>query len=111
GNGEEVNVLQRGKINADNGDVVDGIRLSIDTSYQSVDSIKFNSAVSGWNNPPPNNLNLHVSQFTSATVSSIRAPRDYMLVFSDSYTDSSNKLTGLFGPGAPPAKRVNFRVS
>ena len=33
-----------------------------------------------------------------------------MLVFSDTYTDSSNKLTAIFGNGAPPAKAVNFRA-
>ena len=103
-------VLSQGKLNPDNADVFEGIRLSIDTSYQATDSIKYNSSKSGWNNVNSKNLLPLVSQFTSSTLNGVRAPNDYAIVFSDSYTDSSNKLTTLFGPNAPPAKQVNFRI-
>jgi len=103
-------VLQQGKPNPDNADVFDGVRLSIDTSYQSVDSIKYNPSRSGWNNIDSKNLRPLVSQFTSTIINGTKAPNDYAIVFSDSYTDSSNRLTTLFGSSAPPAKQVNFRV-
>jgi hypothetical protein len=108
--GQPVTVLSGGQLNPDNADVVDGIRLSIDTSYQSIDSIKYNNQKSGWNNKDTKNLLPLVSQFTSSVVNGIRAPNDYAIVFSDSYTDSSNHLSNLFGSGAPPAKQVNFRI-
>ena len=40
-----------------------------------------------------------------------RYPFDYKFIFSDSYTDSSNKLTAIFGNGAPPVNpNLNFKV-
>ena len=56
------------------------------------------------------NLKFLVDQINTTSISGTRYPLDYMLVFSDTYTDSSNKLTAIFGNGAPPAKAVNFRA-
>jgi hypothetical protein len=103
-------LLSNAELTPQNADVIAGFRLSIDTSYQSPDSIKVMPALSGWSTDDPQNLKMVVSQFTSPTVNGIRRPNDYMLVFSDEYSDSSNKLIALFGNSAPPAKRVNFRA-
>lgn len=103
-------IISNSPLSPDNGEVFKGVRLSIDTSYQVPDSIKYNPSNSGWNNSDPKYLRIQVSQFTSSALNGRRAPNDYLFVFSDSYTDSSNKLTELLGPNAPPAKQVNFRV-
>lgn len=97
-------------ISPDNGVIFNGVRLSIDSSYQSLDSIRLNAEASGWSNPDPNNLRYQVSQFTSSIINGTKKPADYLITFSDVYSDSSNKLTQLFGNNAPPAKLVNFRI-
>jgi hypothetical protein len=103
-------VLNNAAIQPENGIVFNGTRLSIDPSYQSLDSIRLDRNRSGWNNNRPGNLRFTVDQFVSANLSATKYPRDYMLVFTDAYQDSSNKLTQIFGNSAPPAKLVNFRA-
>ncbi len=103
-------VLDKAKMSPNNGDVFEGVRLSIDTSYQAVDSLKSDPRKTKWNNPAPKNLKLLVSQFTSTTVTGIKSPKDYVAVFSDAYADSSDKLTAIFGNNAPPARKVNFKL-
>jgi hypothetical protein len=103
-------VIRDQEIRATNGTVFNGVRLSIDPSFQSLDSIKLDRNRSGWSTNRPANLRFTVDQFRSPTLNATRYPRDYMLVFSNSYTDSSNFLNQIFGAGAPPAKRVNFRA-
>lgn len=103
-------ILRENDIRATNGTVFNGTRLSIDPSFQSLDSIKLDRNRSGWSNNRPGNLRFTVDQFTSPSLSATRYPRDYMLVFSNTYSDSSNRLTSVFGAGAPPAKLVNFRA-
>lgn len=104
-----------------NGVVFNGVRLSIDSSYQRVDSIKlkpigfttagsFANDSSGWSTYRAKNLKFLVDQINTTTLAGTRYPLDYMLVFSDAYTDSSNRLTAILGNGAPPAKAVNFRA-
>ncbi len=105
----------------DNGIVFNGIRLSIDSSYQRLDSIKLKRPVintkgsiandsTGWSIYRPKNLKITADQFKGTTLWATKFPRDYMFVISNTYSDSSNKLTAIFGNGAPPAKLVNFRV-
>lgn len=103
-------VVNNAAIQPENGIVFNGTRLSTDPSYQSLDSIRLDRNRSGWNNNRPGNLRFTVDQFVSANLSATKYPRDYMLVFTDAYQDSSNKLTQIFGNSAPPAKLVNFRA-
>lgn len=103
-------ILSNAEIQPENGIVFNGTRLSIDPSYQSLDSIRLNRNRSGWNNNRPGNLRFTVDQFVSANLSATKYPKDYMLVFTDTYSDSSNRLTQIFGSSAPPAKLVNFRA-
>ena len=66
---------------------------------------------SGWNSPYPQNLRFVMDQFTSPTLNAYRYPFDYKFVFSDIYSDSSNRLTAIFGSGAPPINpNLNFKV-
>jgi hypothetical protein len=109
-------IIENAEILPSNGVVFDGVRLSIDSSYQALDSIRVNRLYSGWKIVQSDNLATTVDQFVlvntsgDTLIAATRNPFDYMLVFSDSYTDSSNKLTQVFGSTAPPAKLVNFRA-
>ena len=86
--------------------VFDGMTLYTEDILTSLDEIR-----SGWNNPHAQNLTISMDQYTSATLNSYRYPFDYKFVFSDTYSDSSNKLTSIFGNGAPPINpRLNFKV-
>jgi hypothetical protein len=103
-------VLDNADLLPGNADVFNGVRLSIDTSFQSPDSIRLIPQLSGWNNPDPKNLNYVISRFASTTIVGNKYPRDYMLVFSDVYNDSSYRLPSL-GNIAPAVKRnINFKV-
>jgi len=113
-------------INPSNGIVFNGLRLSIDSSYQRLDSIKLkqpiistsgslSNGLTGWSKYNGKNLKYGADQFRPATpptaLWATRFPRDYMLTFSSSYTESSNKLTQIFGNSAPPANpRLNFKA-
>lgn len=114
-------VVDQVPLDPSNGVVFNGVRLSIDSSYQRLDSIKlkpiglttkgsFANDSSGWSTYRDKNLKFLVDQINTTSISGTRYPLDYMLVFSDAYTDSSNKLTAIFGNGAPPAKAVNFKA-
>jgi hypothetical protein len=105
-------ILNDAPLSPDNGVVFNGVRLSIDTSFQNVNSIKLDPANSFWNNPDPDDLDFQVSQFTfpSAGIFGLKDPRDYVIAFTDEYADSSDKLDQIFGPNAPPAKLINFQV-
>lgn len=105
-------LLRDAKMSPDNGDIFAGVRLSIDTSYQDLDSIRLNSSESGWNIGDPDNLDMQVSQFTfpAAGIYGTKEPKTYALPFNDTYSDSSDKLDQIFGPNAPPARLVNFQV-
>lgn len=103
-------VVKDADISPANGIVFNGVRISTDSSYQSIDSIKLNRQISGWNISRPNNLGFAFDQFRSTNLSATRYPKDYMLVFTEQYQDSSNKLVNIFGQSAPNAKAVNFRI-
>lgn len=105
-------VIQDAKLEPTNGDVFNGVMLSIDTSYQNLDSIKVDQSQTRWNVFDQNNLEYQVSrfEFPSAGIYGIKQPSTYAIPFKDVYEDSSDKLDEIFGSGAPPAKLVNFQV-
>jgi len=86
--------------------VFDGMTIYTEDILTDLDEIR-----SGWSNPQPQNLNFVIDQFVNQTLKAYRYPFDYKFVFSDTYTDSSNKLTNIFGNGAPPVNpNLNFKV-
>lgn len=115
-------ILREEPFDPKNGVIFNGIRLSIDSSYQRTDSLKLKTAGSnreegsisndstGWSTYRQKNLRYVAEQVVLPTISSTRFPRDYMFVFSDAYQDSSNRLTAIFGNSAPPVKIVNFKA-
>lgn len=110
--GSGVYVIEDAEMDPTNGDVFNGVRLSIDTSYQNLDSIKINRSESGWNVSDQKNLGYQVSQFTfpSAGIYGVKEPRTYAIPIKDVYEDSSDVLDEIFGSSAPPARLVNFQV-
>ena len=114
-------IVANSKLTPQNGVVFNGLRLSVDSSYQRLDSIKMKQPgipargslandSTGWSVYRGKNLRFGADQVKVGNVWGVRYPRDYVMVFSNTYSDSSNKLTNLFGSGAPPAKLVNFRM-
>lgn len=96
-------------IKAINGAVFEGLNLSIDPSYQTLDSIKINQATTGWNSKKPiKTLNYSVAPFSvSGFPAGVKDARDYTFVFYNKFDKSStDKLLGL--PLA--AKRGNFEI-
>ena len=86
--------------------VFDGMAL-----YTEDIQTRLDTTISGWNNPHPKNLKFVVDQFIGPTYKAYRYPYDYKLTFSDTYTDSSNKLTAIFGNGAPAVNpNLNFKI-
>lgn len=94
-------VISDAEITETNGIVFDGVRLSFNTSLQKTDSIKLLQNISGWSSPDPKNLRIiadqYAASFLGVTRVATRYPKDYMLVFSDQYQDSSNSLVVPFG--------------
>lgn len=71
----------------------------------------FDQTISGWSSPVVNDLRPIVDLIYTPQYKGYRFPFDYKLVFSDTYSDSSNKLTYIFGNNAPPVNpRLNFKV-
>ena len=103
-------VLEDKELAGSNGEVFKGVRLSINNSYQTLDSIRLNPGLSRWNSVNAKNLKYQVSRFTSQNVNGIKSPRSYVIRFNSAYTDSSDKLSLIFGPNAPPKRRCNFQV-
>ena len=105
--------MKNAKLLPSNGVIADGIRLSIDTTYQSVNNIVMDSTKSDWNNNGTNNLVFIGTQFSlpSKNLQGIRFPKDYEFVFSNSYNDSSNVLNVFKNQGVNlPIKITNFKV-
>lgn len=106
-------VLNNAPILPSNGVIFNGVRLSIDSSYQRLDSIKLDVNRSGWNNVRQKNLGFLATQVTLVsfgdTLVTSRYPKDYMLVVKDSYSDSSNYLPWII-PSPPASKTVNFSM-
>jgi hypothetical protein len=103
------------RIVAVNGDVFEGVRLSFDTTYQILDSIRLNRATSYWNNPKHDTvkaLTYAVGQYADSKykIYGSRLSPDYAIVFSDSYTSSSDNFTPLLKWQYPAVKNINFQV-
>ena len=106
-------ILKDAKLLPTNGIIANGIRLSIDTTYQTAGSIVIDSARSGWINNSNNNLEYIATQFSlpSKNLHGIRFPKDYDFVFSNSYDQTSNNLSVFKDNGVNlPVKKTNFKV-
>lgn len=94
-----------------NGDVFDGLRLSFNTRYQKLDSVRIDTTNSGWNSDDPAHLTPVISMFKWKDISSVRCPYDYMLVFDDENLHASSRLTSIFGNNSPLKElNTNFAV-
>jgi hypothetical protein len=94
-----------------NGDIFDGLTISLNPHFQLLDSLQLDTAQSHWNNSSTNNLGYSAIQFNNAGITSVRYPRDYMFVFSGTNSDSSSTLTQIFGAATPfQVKTTNFNV-
>lgn len=91
---------------ATNGDVFDGISISLDKNYQNLDSIRCDTIKSGWNTTDNLNLKYTISQFKTSSISGIRYPDDYMFVFSDSYTEKTSDLKSIIGANSPIKPKI-----
>jgi hypothetical protein len=88
--------------------VFDGLALYTEDITTGLDTIR-----SHWNHQSSNNLEYSYSQFSlpSINLRGINYPFDYMMVFSDSYNDTSNILSIFKNKGINlPLKRTNFKV-
>jgi len=106
-------VLKNAPILPSNGNIFKGTRLSIDSSFQVIDSIKLNTSLSGWNHSDAHNLSVATAVFNypPAKIYGVMEPNNYKIVFSDAYQDSSNNLSSIFGNSSPPVVTgINFRV-
>ena len=94
-----------------NGDIFDGMMLSISKSYQILDSLRLDYGKSGWNSPDSNNLKYTITQFHYKNIDGIRYPYDYLFVFHDKYQDTSSSLSKIFGSSSPLTPVVtNFSI-
>ena len=121
------------KIASLNGDVFDGIRLSFDTSFQSIKSMHLIDSLSRWKNPYHYKIDSNIVTGKKDTVKvpalvyyvnyvadSISTPHfygkkfspDYEIVFSDKYADSSNDLSSIYDLLSffPVSTKLNFQV-
>lgn len=103
-------VIEDAKMDPTNGDVFNGARISIDTSYQNLDSIRINRSISGWANSNPDDLRFLFSRTNEGGIVGVKEPKDYVIRFNDDYTDSSDFLPNVFGQFAPPRKGCNFQI-
>jgi len=96
---------------ASDGDVFDGLRLSFDTWYQSLDNIQLDTTNSEWYSKDPYDLEYVCSQFEWGGIVGVRYPYNYMFVFYDEYSESSSELTAIFGDPSPlQSKNTNFAI-
>ena len=104
------------KLQAENNAVFDGINLSFNTAYQTLDSIKLNRNQSGWANGDSTYLN-YVAYFQTFSANSgvvnFKDPKTYALVFYDDFSRQSVDPTLITNLPANPnfsQKLVNFDV-
>jgi len=104
-------LLKDQKLLPSNANVFEGVRISIDTTYQSLNKIVVDTIKTRWSENRNNNLKFLVSPINSPPFVGIKTPSDFLLVFSDNYNDSSYALTNIFGSLAPPANtKINFKI-
>ncbi len=111
-------VLTNAALNPSNGVVFDGIRLSVDTSFQVGDSIRIITQSSGWKyvNTKPDtfkDLRYIVSRVDIVTstlnVQGVRDPKDFVIVIDTTMADSSYNLASL-QIALPVVPNINFRI-
>ncbi len=106
-------LLKNSKLLPDNGVVIDGYRLSFDTTYQVYNNIIMDTLKSGWNTKSKSNLTPipSVVNYPIQKIFGTRRPFTYKFVFNNSYTDTSNTLVAAMGPlYAFPRKVTNFKI-
>jgi len=93
------------KLLPSNGDIFEGINISIDTTYQNIDSIKVDNSATGWNTP--NNPTFTTARFSFNEFQGVKEPADYIFVFSDTYDkETGDRLLGVPVAGAT----TNFEI-
>lgn len=98
--------------------VFDGVRLSFDTTYQPIDSVKLSSTKFWHLNTTLDSMHtvMNVSIGSSIALTASKSvyfkkkARDYAFVFNNTYQDSSNNLSSLLGLTLASAKNINFKV-
>lgn len=105
------------KLLPNDGIVFNGVKLSFDTSYQTADSIRVNSALTAWkvnhSLDSLKTLTQIISRYEDIpnNVIGTRDPKDYAIVFTDSATTYSNNLNHLLKRVSPlPIKKVNWKI-
>lgn len=94
-----------------NGDIFNGVNLSINSVYQNLDSLKLDTTDSGWRNKNLSNLSYTISQYKYGSLTGVRCPYDYMFVFHNSFVDSSSTLNSIFGSSTKlKSKPTTFSV-
>ena len=109
----EVLIDKNTRLWAENGEIFDGLRLSINPTYQALDSIIINQDESGWNSVDTSNLKFSSTQFeyTQKSIKGVKFPYDYMFVFYNDFQTRSSDLQGVFGSPSPlKAKETNFDI-
>ncbi len=107
----EVLVRENPRLWPSNTDVFAGRMLSFDTRYQCLDSLRLDLNRTGWNTRNNTGLRLSATQFSYNDVVGVRYPADYLMVFSNAYTDTSSRLTAIFGASSPfQVRKTNFRI-
>ncbi|MGE5364543.1 MAG: hypothetical protein ACM3SM_10455 [Bacteroidota bacterium] len=94
-----------------NGDIFDGMYLSINKNFQVLDSLNVDTTKSGWSVQDTSHLSYTVTQLKMGNIQSIRCPYDYMFVFENDYKNTSSALRKIFGNNSPlKEKKCNFSV-
>lgn len=98
---------------AHNGEIFDGIRLSINPVYQNLDSLRLITNESGWNTSDTSNLKFTTTifEYPQQNIKGVRYPYDYMFVFYNDFQLRSSDLSKVFGTPSPIKQRnTNFDV-
>jgi len=104
-------LIKNEKLLPSNTNVFEGVRISIDTTYQQISQIVVDTNKTYWNVESDKNLEISISQINSPPFVGYRAPSNYVLVFSDTYNDSSFSMANIFGSIAPPANtKINYKI-
>jgi len=99
------------KLLSSNGDIFDGMSLSINNNYQVLDSIRLDTVNSGWNTKNEQNLKYTISQFKTTGITGIRYPDDYLFVFSDTFNEQTSDLKSIIGSSSPiKSKTTNLAI-
>ena len=98
--------------------VFDGIRLSMDTTYQPIDSVRVSSTtfwhlhskIDSTKTVMNVSLGSSIALSTTKSVYFKKKARDYMILFDSTYADSSNNLSSLLQLTLKSVNSINFKV-